>query len=122
MPITRSYDAARSVVRVVAHGAVSLDERVRFFAQLLTDSALPTHSGVLVDVSGVTNGLTADTLAAVGMLAGRVLARFSGRLAIVNATAGHVTTSHLVALLAGEHCERVRVCCSETSALAWVEA
>lgn len=107
---------------MVGEEAVSMSDRRIFFAKLHADESLPSNLGVIVNVQGITNTPTVEEVEVIGRFVGQMLARLKGTLAIVNTRTGHVTISHIVAMLAGEDSDRVRVCMNEDIALAWIKS
>jgi hypothetical protein len=120
MAIDYSYDPQAGLIRIVGHGEVTLEDRVHFIRRLLNDPELPALASILVQVNEVTNAPDAEDVQGIGKLIERLLARFYGRVAIVNVTVGHLTMSHLVALSVNGGHNRVRVFASEAQARDWL--
>ncbi len=55
MSLNYYFDPQSHVVYVIGQGEVSIDERIRFFQQMLPDPALPKDASVLVDINKITN-------------------------------------------------------------------
>ncbi len=121
MPLSTTYDAAASVIRITGHGPVSMEDRREFINRLCANAEYQENSDILVNVTSVTNAPAGSEFVEISRLVLRLRSRFQGRIAIVNAQAGHITVSHLVALSADLAEEFVRVFTSETEALLWIQ-
>lgn len=122
MALEYSFDASARLIRIVGRGAVSVESRVHLVRGLLGDTALPAVASVLIDVSEVTNAPDADDVRTIGMLIERMITRFRGRVAVVTASVGHVTLSHLVSLSVGDGVSGAQSFTSQSAARAWLES
>ena len=116
MGLSYSHDPVSCVLRIVGEGPISIKDRIDFFAELQADKSL------IVTVSDITTTPTIQDVGAIAGFAGQLLARFSGKLAIVNSRAGHVTISHIVGMRADDGSDRVRVYMSDEAALTWIKS
>ncbi len=121
MSLNYYFDPQSHVVYVIGQGEVSIDERIRFFQQMLPDPALPKDASVLVDINKITNTPTEPDVRIIAMLVGWVLVRFSGRIAIVNAAVGHMMIAHMIAMSGDDGHDRVRVFSCQDYAIAWIQ-
>lgn len=120
MGINYFYDSVNGLLQVVGSGDVSLEDRIVSVKRMLEDLSLPKQAHILINVDGITNAPGTNDFSKIAVLIDRLRTRFGGRVAIVNALTGHVTTSHLIAMSVLSEEDNVQVFSSEAMARAWL--
>lgn len=119
MPLEYIFEPNAQLLRIVGHGVVTVEDRIQFVDRMFQDAALPEKADVLIEIGEVSNAPQGADMFAIGALINRLRARFRGRVAIVNATVGHVTISNLIALSSESDFQAVRVFASTNEAREW---
>lgn len=120
MPLSYVYDASRRTTALTATGRVTMQDRYDLVLRALDDQGLASgESSFLIDVSGVDAAPVEEDVGAIAAMLRLLRARFGGRVAILNTSAGHATVSVLVALtaMAPDH---IQAFTAEHEARAWL--
>lgn len=120
MPVTTVYDVGAKLIHLYGEGVVSMEDRRRWVGQVFKNPEYSSEADILVDVCQVSNAPEGAEYLLVAELIKLLRSRFSGRIAILNTRAGHVTTSNLIALTADLSQKFVRVFYEEEAARAWL--
>lgn len=120
MPLFFALDSRSALVVATASGAVLPSDWRDGVAVLVADPTMPQAAPVLVDLRHADRAVAAADMGWMTVLLQRLHARFAGRVALLTAVVGHVSSANLLAGHADGVRYRVKAFTDEPSARLWL--
>jgi len=118
MPFRYHIDASNSLVVVTGSGLATMEQRRQVIGEMMESSNIAAGTRFLFLVGDVQNNVAPAEMAEVQQLILRLHCVFGGRIAIVNTHPGHVTTTVMVTIMAGN--QSIRSFMDEQEARQWL--
>ncbi len=122
MPFDYAIDRENRLLAITGSGHASMEDRYDLVQRVMNDASLDGSYQVLINVCDVSNSPSAGDIGSIASLIERLQSRFRGRVAILNTGVGHVTVTHLIALVAEYGNDNVRAFMFEKEAREWLFA
>lgn len=120
MPFSYTVEPENRLLCMLGSGQVSMEDRYVCVDQILSDQSIDENLNILIDVCLVANCPSPGDISSIIALVERLKSRFMGRVAIVNATAGHVTITNFISFGAERGGNSVRSFYSDSEARKWL--